>query len=336
MQPILSFPQQMPSGDPTVGEIIRLYLSLEAKVDTRRAKRAWQERERILLHFDSAYGSLRVSECTKAHLKIWIESNPRLRSDWTRGRWCRTVQRPFNWAVDEMDLPIRNPFKGVRYRKGRRGRPLSDAEFQALARLAGPVFEPVVRFCRLTGARPGEMSQARWDDLRIDEASGTAWITLREHKTSDREDARPRVIGLSRAALELLLTIRRGLGVFPGLEPEHIFVNARQQAWTRNAISLRMRKLRAKAGLPPDAKLYGCRHAFATEAIVNEIELKDVAELLGHSSTRMTEYYVHLAGQHQRLSALADRAGGNNPKPAQDPPPESNRQAPPPEPDAVR
>jgi len=313
MQQVLPFPGPMPSADPTVREVVGLYLTLEAKIETRRAKRAWEERERILRNFAVAYGDVRVSQCTKAVLKIWIEGNPQLKSDWTRGRWCRTVQRAFNWAADEMELAPRNPFKGVRYKKGKRGRPLSEEEFGGLLAIAGPVFAPVLRFCRMTGARPGEMASARWVDLSLDPATGTAWITLREHKTCDREDAKPRVIGLPPAATELLAETRRALGCFPGLEPEWIFLNARKQAWTRNAISLRMRKLREKLGLPADAKLYGCRHAFATGAIVNGVALKDLAELLGHTSTKMSEYYVHLADQQQRLSELASRAAGGPP-----------------------
>ena len=69
-----------------------------------------------------------------------------------------------------------------------------------------------------------------------------------------------------------------------------------------------MKRARMKAGVPADAKLYGTRHAFGTRAIINgELDLKTVAELMGHTSTRMTEHYLHLAGQHAHLAAAMQR-----------------------------
>lgn len=312
---VLPFPMPMPGADPKVREVVGMYLSLEAKIETRRARHAWEERERILRKFADQFGDLKLSECRKAHLKIWIENNPNLKSDWTRGRWCRTVQRVFNWAHDELDVIAKNPFKGVRYSKGKRGRPLTDAEFEKLLTAAGKEFVAVLQFCRLTGARPGEMAAAKWSDLEIDTETGRGVIILREHKTSHVEDAQPRVIGLGREVVELLDRIRRGLGVFPGFEPDHIFLNSRRKPWTRNALSLRITKLRKVTGLPADAKLYGLRHSFATGALERGVEIKNVAELMGHTTTRMTEYYAHLTGKRRdRLSGLADRATSDDPK----------------------
>lgn len=313
MASVLPFPTPMPGADPSVGEIIGYYLSLEARIDTRRARHAWEERERILRAFIAQHGPLRVSQCRKAHLKVWIDANPNLKSDWTRGRWCRTIQRVFNWAANEMELITRNPFAGVAYRRGKRGRPLTDQEFAALLAAASKHFEPVLRFCRLTGARPGEMAAATWSALEVNTTTGGACIVLIEHKTSHLEDATPRVIGLPRELVEMLEQIRRTRAHLPGLSPDHIFLNARGLPWTRNAISLQMARLRRVTGLPADAKLYGLRHAFATGAIERGIALKDVAELMGHSSTRMTEYYTHLTTKRRdRLSGLADRAAQND------------------------
>lgn len=311
MPATLPFQAPMPSADPTVGELIRLYLSLEAKVETRRAVRSWREAERVLKRFSAAFGHLRVSECGKGQLRIWIEGNQSLRSDWTRGRWCRTVQRAFNWAVEEMDLIPRNPFKGVRYRKGKRGRPLSEEEFAALYGAADRWFKPVLQFCRLTGARPGEMASAKWSDLHLDEQTRLAWISLAEHKTSHREDSKPRIIALPPAIVDLLIALRERLNDYlPGLEPEHIFRNSKGQPWTRNAIGLRMARLKKRTNLPADAKLYGCRHAFATGAIRAGVAIKDLADLMGHASTQMTEHYLHTEGDHARLAELAGKAVG--------------------------
>lgn len=50
-----------------------------------------------------------------------------------------------------------------------------------------------------------------------------------------------------------------------------------------------------------DAKLYGLRHAFGTNAIVNGVDIKTLSVLMGHESTRMTEHYLHLASRSEHL-----------------------------------
>ena len=60
--------------------------------------------------------------------------------------------------------------------------------------------------------------------------------------------------------------------------------------WNRCNLSLRVQQAREKAGIPDDAKLYGLRHAFCVRAIVNGIDIKTLAELMGHTTSRMTEH----------------------------------------------
>jgi integrase len=87
----------------------------------------------------------------------------------------------------------------------------------------------------------------------------------------------------------------------------HIFVNARGRPWDRTSLALRMVRLREKAGLREDCRLYGLRHRFATEAVRRGVNLKTLAELLGHTSTRMTEHYVHLGGDLTHLAEAVQR-----------------------------
>jgi site-specific recombinase XerD len=47
--------------------------------------------------------------------------------------------------------------------------------------------------------------------------------------------------------------------------------------------------------LPPDAKLYGCRHRFGSEAVKNGVGLKTVSAMTGHTATRVTEHYARVA-----------------------------------------
>jgi site-specific recombinase XerD len=92
----------------------------------------------------------------------------------------------------------------------------------------------------------------------------------------------------------------------------HVFVNAKGKPWDRASLALRMVRLREKTGLPDECRLYGLRHRFATEAVRRGVDLKTVAELLGHTSTRMTEHYVHVAGDLGHLTDAAKRVASGD------------------------
>ena len=143
----------------------------------------------------------------------------------------------------------------------------------------------------------------RWEDVDLDRQM----ICLRRHKTSKRTH-RPRVIPLHPVVLKLLIHVRRRGDPVP-----YVFLNHRKTPWNRSNLALRVRRARELAGVPDDAKLYGLRHRFGTEAVVNGVDIKTLAELMGHTTTRMTEHYLHLSGQQAHLAAAMLRANARRP-----------------------
>jgi integrase len=308
-----------PSPDQSVREIVNLYLAMESGPRARRVRqdrgkaeaRAWDQIERVVRAFRDRYGDLPVSQCIKARLREFIED--RGGSDGGKHSLWGIIQRVFNWAADEMELIARNPFKGrCPYKKGKPRRAMTEEEFQRLLVAANPQFALLLRFCRLTGARPGELRTAHWDDIE-GSLDWAAWLVLEKHKTVEKT-GRPRIVALPPAAADLLIDLKKARG-----DAGLIFHNTRGQGWTRNALTLQMRRLREKLGIAEDCKLYCLRHKFATDAIVNGCGIKDVADLLGHTTTRMAEHYVHTAGMHTRLCHLAGKANGPE-KPDDEPP----------------
>lgn len=254
--------------------------------------------------FAEAHGWRLISEAKPLHMLQWLDAHSEWASDWTKSSAVRNVQVAFNWAVKTRLIAF-NPFAGVSHRPGEPRRNITREEFQALLRSSSsgggrkkltPAarFRMVLIFLWFTGARPSEASRLKWSDVNLD----VGQIVLQNHKTRrTQRTLRPRVIFLHPVIVKLLKVIR-GRD-----EGEHVFLTCRHTPWNRNNLSHRLRRARDKAGLPDDAKLYGTRHAFGTRAIAEGgVDIKTLAELMGHATTRMTEHYLHLAGQKQHLA----------------------------------
>jgi site-specific recombinase XerD len=61
-----------------------------------------------------------------------------------------------------------------------------------------------------------------------------------------------------------------------------------------------MRRLRVKAGIGPDENgemivMYTNRHTFGTGASANGVVDRKLADLMGHTDTKTTQKYIHLA-----------------------------------------
>jgi integrase len=169
---------------------------------------------------------------------------------------------------------------------GRRGRP----------------FRQALIFLRFTGCRPGEMAALKWDNIDLD----GGMIVLEKHKTA-RRVRKPRLVPLVPVVVKLLIHLRRTS------EGEFVFRNDRGNPWHRSALSLRIQRCRRRQGISRAASLYAVRHQFATAAIVRGVDVKTLSQLLGHQSTRMTEYYVHMSGEREHLVESMRRATSRRP-----------------------
>ena len=94
--------------------------------------------------------------------------------------------------------------------------------------------------------------------------------------------------------------------------------NARVFPWPEIRITRRWRATRSlaqdRAKLPKDLKLHDLRHTFATLLLNNGVDLKVVAEFLGHSLLSTTNRYAHL--QTETKKAAIRKVGRTLPKAA--------------------
>jgi integrase len=240
-------------------------------------------------------GYILASAMKPIHLTRWIDGK-----NWgptTERNARRSISRVFSWACEQGVLPS-NPLKGMRCPRAKtRQRILTDGEFRALLRASDRDFKVLLYSLSQTGCRPKEARTLRWTDVREDR-----WV-LTEHKTAYKT-GKTRTIFLTQSMQKLMQVLRKKSN------SEFVFVNARQQPWTVNAMRLRIARIKRNTDLAKDVCCYLFRHAWGTNAILNGVDPITVATCMGHSSLEMiSKVYVHLADKHEHLQQAMEKAG---------------------------
>jgi integrase len=252
-------------------------------------------------HLSDAIGMKAARDILPIHITRWIAKHGW--SGWSEFGAKKSAKRFFSWAKKQgilRDNPlaeIENPTPPPRQRV------LTDEEYRALLRGTSPPFRRFLFALRQTGARPKELRDLRWEQVRGDH------LHLEKHKTG-KKTKKPRIIYLTPTMQRAMAVWRAKFG------SEHVFTNAHGEPWSANAIRMRMQRLRDRLGLDDDVVAYLARHAYGTSAILNGVDLATVSQLMGHSSTTITAaVYVHLESERGHLigaAAKASRSGAGS------------------------
>jgi integrase len=191
-----------------------------------------------------------------------------------------------------------NPCKGIeKNHEEPRERYYSKAEIEriadALATYPG-VAADCMRLVMLTGCRPGEAMQATWEEF--DKEPGF-WIKKSAHVKIRREHKLP----LSPPALELIDKLRKkrkGKFVFPGdIHGEHL--KTLNHVWEHVLQCAQLQNDEQGRRARP----YDLRHTFASVAVGGGLNLPIIGKLLGHTQSRTTQRYAHIADDPLREAA---------------------------------
>lgn len=245
-------------------------------------------------HFDGPVQSIR-----KQHVEGWLGKHP----DWsqsTRRQAITCVKRVVNWGYEEgllAEIPV--AIRGLkRPPMDRRETIVDDTIHQKIVEATDDAFGRFVAGLRGTGARPDELRRVTAADVDLDAG---VWL-LGKHKTG-KKTGKPRIIYLTEAMRE---TTRELVQQHPD---GPLFRNSRGKPWTANAVRCRMRRLREKLKLPDGVVAYAYRHTFATEGLAGGVGIAEMAELLGHSDTKMlSAHYAHLDKKVQQMRKAAETA----------------------------
>ena len=79
----------------------------------------------------------------------------------------------------------------------------------------------------------------------------------------------------------------------------YFFVNNRESRYTEQSIRLMLKKYTKQAGIERNITPHMFRHSFATYLIEEGVDVRCVQQILGHSSIKTTQIYIHIAAKKQ-------------------------------------
>lgn len=178
--------------------------------------------------------------------------------------------------------------------------PPTDAEFQAILKVAAPHLQRAMLIAYFTGLRPGreEMLCLRWD--AVDFIGRTMMVV-----SAQKGGMPSRMVPLTDDLYGHLCRWYEAdekTGICYIIHHNGKKIDSLKTAW--KAAKKRARVLRR-------LRLYDIRHAFATNLLASGANLKAVSEILGHASPDMTmKIYQHVSGDLRR--AAVDMLSGKN------------------------
>jgi integrase len=139
----------------------------------------------------------------------------------------------------------------------------------------------IIRLCMLTGARVGEVRQARFEDFNLEHLTWTKPATTTKQRRVHR-------VPISDEAAVIVRQCRQAVfagcpWLFPGDTPGQP-VQEVQRFW---------RRIQKEAGIE-DVRIHDLRHTFASLLVSGGASLEMIGKLLGHSQMQTTQRYAHL------------------------------------------
>lgn len=194
----------------------------------------------------------------------------------------------------EWKLIYENPAKNIKKIKPPPKTPrfLSKEEIQKLLRVAKGQLNLIIKTFILTGFRLSELLNFRWEDIDWNRKI----ITIQSHDDLQPKDYQIRTIPIRKELYADLSRIKKTEG--------YVFTNQIGKRLDTSKLQKEIKSAIKKAGLKP-CRIHDLRHTFASQLVICGSELRDVKELLGHSSYTTTLKYAHLT--KSRLNEAMDK-----------------------------
>ena len=288
-------PTKPKSDKMTFGELFNKYM----KNYSQRFKKTWQEDQRLHDTLFSSLDNKRLNEIDRTRITSLHKKITRNNGAYAANRVVELIRKVFNYAIDSLELEIRNPAIRIKKNKERsRERFLNETElqrfFQALDNEKTPEqWRDFFYLTLFTGARRGNLQAMRWKHLDLE--NGVWEIPGTEFKNGE-----PFSCILTSPAVEILKRRRQQVDskfVFPAKSKSGHIVETRK-AWAN---------ILEKAELE-GVRLHDLRRTLGSWQAAAGTSLQIIAKSLGHRNQKTTEIYSRLDLDPVRQSVNAAAA----------------------------
>ncbi len=203
----------------------------------------------------------------------------------TVNRECSLLKSIFNRGIEWGKCSV-NPVSKIKFydeKEFRRTKHLDENEKLKLLNACPLPTRRIVYFALFTGMRRGEILNLKWGDVDFNNNL---------LKVTHSKAGKIRFVNMNSELANMLKSMPKVSGyVFGTTEGKPNFTLYRKP----------FEKAVKEAGIQ-DCVFHTLRHTFASDLVMKGVDLKTVADLLGHATTTMTERYSHLSKEHKQMA----------------------------------
>jgi integrase len=255
------------------------YLVLHTEAENKSWKKTNKVLVKTLKEFFTGYC---LSEITKELVLKFRAKRLKEVTGATVNRNLACLKSIFNRAIDWGRFDGHNPVAKMKKCEEPEGRTryLQETEVVRLVECCEDRFKPYVIVAINTGLRQNEMLSLEWGDLDFSEDMIYALKT---------KNKKMREIPMNKAVRTALLSIKK--------QPDSPYVFCNKEK--RSNVNIRCAFARAlkKAGIK-EFRWHDLRHTTGSLLCMSGIDINTVREILGHTTTKMTQRYAHLSRPH--------------------------------------
>jgi len=242
---------------------------------------------RLFRTLSTLFPDATLASVTGRHIETFKHHRLKLVKPVSVNQELRAMKAAFNTAI-RWKLLRENPVVDVRQATVPQESKafFAPQDFQTLlATIREDWLREIVLLAAATGMRRGEVLNLRWSDVDIDKR----YLIVRTTPSYKTKSGRMRTIPLNDIALSVL----------GSKKPTHelVFTNNGHPIrgnWVQHLFKRYVRK----AGLDDMLHFHSLRHTTASWLVQSGSTLYEVQQLLGHSSSKVTEVYSHLQPEH--------------------------------------
>ncbi len=243
---------------------------------------------------------MRVSDLTDGHVvqfKLWL-LNKRVGDEHLRklgvNKELSNLSAVFNYALKKGYISGIPKFK--KFKVGRRiPEVLNTDEILRISQNLEGDYLFSFQILMLTGARRGAIIREK-----LGSENGLKWkdIDWFRNTLNLRDKGKEKTVPMSNDLREIFIRKRKEFGSF--VEPDTHVIRL-----TQSALNHGFKKAMRKVGINKRGSIHILRHSWATEALKQGANIREVQEWLGHTDISTTQIYTHIASE--QLQSLAKK-----------------------------